>query len=110
MAEFKADVSIDVVCESCGKELNVALNTRSHSNFSGKLEVERCECEDDKWQKDGIDSRDGEVEELEENVSRLTGDIERFNDESLELKERIRELESELEQHKDDALERLEYD
>jgi predicted RNase H-like nuclease (RuvC/YqgF family) len=105
MAEFKADVSIDVVCESCGKELNVALN-----NFRGKLEVERCECEDDKWQKDGIDSRDGEVDELEENVSRLTSDIERFNDENLELKERIRELESELEQHKDDALERLEYD
>ena len=85
MADFKADVSVVIICRDCGEELDCSINDNPISHRTGYLEVSRCECEDDSLKDDGANSRDDEV---------------------AELKSRIEELESELESRQYAALER----
>lgn len=83
MAEFKADVSVRVICDECGRELDSSINENTRSVYHGCLEVDRCDCRDEDFKSDGYSSRDVEVDELKEELAAM--------------KERVKELESEVE-------------
>lgn len=110
MTEFTVTTNVTVRCAECRGELLATTNTDKRSAYNGDVEVQHCECGDDAMRSEGADSRDDEVRELEEDISRLTHDIEQLNNENIELKTRITELEKELESLNDLAIERGERD
>jgi len=98
MASVTIETDIECVCERCHNALDATQNTHRYSDLEGKLIVDRCDCLDDDKFREGSLSRDELIGELEEDVSRLTHEIEQLNAENIELKEQVRDLQCEIAQ------------